>query len=159
MMEVTNVDKYYSLLGIRPSMISDSIFGNVYVLANLDKSNYPKVFIGYSTKKEQFYLFNCIYLEDAIYPFGKLVEYIVVDLTSEDLFEIKNEGMKMEELYNNKPIFSYVIDDTDGDLEQVQISYLSKEEDISNVDFYDTLEMELKLTSEQFNEIILLYTL
>ncbi len=159
MMEVTNVDKYYSLLGIRPSMISDSIFGNVYVLANLDKSNYPKVFIGYSTKKEQFYLFNCIYLEDAIYPFGKLVEYIVVDLTSEDLFEIKNEGIKMEELYNNKPIFSYVIDDTDGDLEQVQISYLSKEEDISNVDFYDTLEMELKLTSEQFNEIILLYTL
>lgn len=159
MMEVTNVDKYYSLLGIRPSMISDSIFGNVYVLANLDKSNYPKVFIGYSTKKEQFYLFNCIYLEDAIYPFGKLVEYIVVDLTSEDLFEIKNEGMKMEELYNNKTIFSYVIDDTDGDLEQVQISYLSKEEDISNVDFYDTLEMELKLTSEQFNEIILLYTL
>ena len=88
MMEVTNVDKYYSLLGIRPSMISDSIFGNVYVLANLDKSNYPKVFIGYSTKKEQFYLFNCIYLEDAIYPFGKLVEYIVVDLTSEDLFKI-----------------------------------------------------------------------
>ena len=159
MMEVTNVDKYYSLLGIRPSMISDSIFGNVYVLANLDKSNYPKVFIGYSTKKEQFYLFNCIYLEDAIYPFGKLVEYIVVDLTSEDLFEIKNEGIKMEELYNNKTIFSYVIDDTDGDLEQVQISYLSKEEDISNVDFYDTLEMELKLTSEQFNEIILLYTL
>ena len=159
MMEVTNVDKYYSLLGIRPSMISDSIFGNVYVLANLDKSNYPKVFIGYSTKKEQFYLFNCIYLEEAIYPFGKLVEYIVVDLTSEDLFEIKNEGMKMEELYNNKTIFSYVIDDTDGDLEQVQISYLSKEEDISNVDFYDTLEMELKLTSEQFNEIILLYTL
>ena len=159
MMEVTNVDKYYSLLGIRPSMISDSIFGNVYVLANLDKSNYPKVFIGYSTKKEQFYLFNCIYLEDAIYPFGKLVEYIVVDLKSEDLFVIKNEGMKMEELYNNKPIFSYVIDDTDGDLEQVQISYLSKEEDISNVDFYDTLEMELKLTSEQFNEIILLYTL
>ena len=159
MMEVTNVDKYYSLLGIRPSMISDSIFGNVYVLANLDKSNYPKVFIGYSTKKEQFYLFNCIYLEDAIYPFGKLVEYIIVDLTSEDLFEIKNEGMKMEELYNNKTIFSYVIDDTDGDLEQVQISYLSKEEDISNVDFYDTLEMELELTSEQFNEIILLYTL
>lgn len=159
MMEVTNVDKYYSLLGIRPSMISDSIFGNVYVLANLDKSNYPKVFIGYSTKKEQFYLFNCIYLEDAIYPFGKLVEYIVVDLTSEDLFKIKNEGIKMEELYNNKPIFSYVIDDTDGDLEQVQISYLSKEEDISNVDFYDTLEMELELTSEQFNEIILLYTL
>ena len=41
----------------------------------------------------------------------------------------------------------------------MQISYLSKEEDISNVDFYDTLEMELKLTSEQFNEIILLYTL
>ena len=159
MMEVTNVDKYYSLLGIRPSMISDSIFGNVYVLANLDKSNYPKVFIGYSTKKVQFYLFNCIYLEDAIYPFGKLVEYIVVDLTSEDLFEIKNEGMKMEELYNNKTIFSYVIDDTDGDLEQVQISYLSKEEDISNVDFYDTLEMKLELTSEQFNEIILLYTL
>lgn len=159
MMEVTNVDKYYSLLGIRPSMISDSIFGNVYVLANLDKSNYPKVFIGYSTKKEQFYLFNCIYREDAIYPFGKLVEYIVVDLTSEDLFKIKNKGMKMEELYNNKTIFSYVIDDTDGDLEQVQISYLSKEEDISNVDFYDTLEMELKLTSEQFNEIILLYTL
>ena len=159
MMEVTNVDKYYSLLGIRPSMISDSIFGNVYVLANLDKSNYPKVFIGYSTKKEQFYLFNCIYLEDAIYPFGKLVEYIVVDLTSEDLFKIKNNGMKMEELYNNKTIFSYVIDDTDGDLEQVQISYLSKEEDISNVDFYDTLEMELELTSEQFNEIILLYTL
>ena len=159
MMEVTNVDKYYSLLGIRPSMISDSIFGNVYVLANLDKSNYPKVFIGYSTKKEQFYLFNCIYLEDAIYPFGKLVEYIVVDLTSEDLFEIKNEGIKMEELYNNKTIFSYVIDDTDGDLEQVPISYLSEEEDISNVDFYDTLEMELKLTSEQFNEIILLYAL
>lgn len=159
MMEVTNVDKYYSLLGIRPSMINDSIFGNVYVLANLDKSNYPKVFIGYSTKKEQFYLFNCIYLEDAIYPFGKLVEYIVVDLISEDLFKIKNNGMKMEELYNNKTIFSYVIDDTDGDLEQVQISYLSKEEDISNVDFYDTLEMELKLTSEQFNEIILLYTL
>lgn len=159
MMEVTNVDKYYSLLGIRPSMISDSIFGNVYVLANLDKSNYPKVFIGYSTKKEQFYLFNCIYLEDAIYPFGKLVEYIVVDLTSEDLFKIKNNGIKMEELYNNKTIFSYVIDDTDGDLEQVQISYLSKEEDISNVNFYDTLEMKLELTSEQFNEIILLYTL
>lgn len=159
MMEVTNVDKYYSLLGIRPSMISDSIFGNVYVLANLDKSNYPKVFIGYSTKKEQFYLFNCIYLEDAIYPFGKLVEYIVVDLTSEDLFKIKNNGIKMEELYNNKTIFSYVIDDTDSDLEQVQISYLSKEEDISNVNFYDTLEMKLELTSEQFNEIILLYTL
>lgn len=159
MMEVTNVDKYYSLLGIRPSMISDSIFGNVYVLINLDKSNYPKVFIGYSTKKEQFYLFNCIYLEDAIYPFGKLVEYIVVDLTLEDLFKLVNKEMKMKELYNNKTIFSYVIDDTDGDLEQVQLGYLSKEEDISNIDFYDTLEMELKLTNEQFNEAILLSTL
>ena len=96
MMEVTNVDKYYSLLGIRPSMINDSIFGNVYVLINLDKSNYPKVFIGYSTKKEKFYLFNCIYLEDAIYPFGKLVEYIVVDLTSQDLFKIVNKGTKIK---------------------------------------------------------------
>ena len=159
MMEVTNVDKYYSLLGIRPSMINDSIFGNVYVLINLDKSNYPKVFIGYSTKKKKFYLFNCIYLEDAIYPFGKLVEYIVVDLTSADLFKIVNKGTKIKDIYDNKTIFSYVIDDTDGDLEKVQKSYLSKEEDISNVDFYDTLEMELKLTNEQFNEIILLSAL
>ena len=35
----------------------------------------------------------------------------------------------------------------------------SKEEDISNVNFYDTLETELKLTNEQFNEIILLSAL